>query len=288
MKILILGASGMIGSAMYRVFSEISDWQVFGTSRSSHIKQFFNCQITDNLISNIDVGNLNLLKNVCESIKPDVVINCIGLTKHQQETDNKFLAISINALFPHQLSRLCMSIKARLIHISTDCVFSGLKGSYFESDESDAFDIYGKVKYLGEVLDSNSLTLRTSTIGHELETKHGLLEWFLSQKDQCTGFRKAFFSGLPNTDFAKVVRDFVIPRPDMNGLYHVGASPISKYDLLHIIADVYSKSIHITPDDKFVNDRSLNSARFVAETGFSPGTWPEMIQSMHVEKMSFK
>lgn len=281
MKILILGISGLIGSAMYRVLSENSDWQVFGTSRSSHVNQFFHREISDKIYFNVGVDKINLLEDLLLSLNPDVVINCIGLTKHQPDADNKLMAISINALFPHQLSKLCILTKSRLIHISTDCVFSGSKGSYVESDESDAIDIYGKVKYLGEISDLNSLTLRTSTIGHELETQHGLLEWFLSQTDRCNGFRNAIFSGLPNIVFAQVVRDLVIPRPEMSGLYHVGADPINKYDLLRMIADVYGKSIDIIPNESFSIDRSLNSDKFRSETGFLPPKWPKLIETMY-------
>jgi dTDP-4-dehydrorhamnose reductase len=144
--------------------------------------------------------------------------------------------------------------------------------------------MYGKLKFLGEVKYQNAITLRTSTIGHELESTYGLLEWFLSQKERCKGFNRAIFSGLPSTVFAQIVRDIVIPRTDLFGLYHVGANPISKYDLLCLIAKVYGKSIDITRDNEFVVDRSLNSGRLYKATGFVPSAWPDLIQSMQASR----
>jgi dTDP-4-dehydrorhamnose reductase len=188
----------------------------------------------------------------------------------------------LNTILPHRLADLCRASNARLIHISTDCIFSGSRGNYFEGDYSDAADIYGKSKYLGEVInDPSAITLRTSTIGHELQSSYGLLEWFLAQEGTCTGFSKAIFSGLPNNVFAEIVRDYVIPKPELHGLYHVGAGPIGKYDLLKLIAAQYNKNINFIFDDKFVIDRSLNVDQFRRVTGYNAPSWPELIQSMH-------
>lgn len=281
MKVLVFGASGMIGSAMIRVLSEKKDWQVFGTLRSEDSKRFFSPAIADSLLTSVDVDKPDALVRVFAQIRPDVVVNCIGLTKHHKEADDALLAIPVNALLPHRMAELCAIGGARLVHVSTDCVFSGAKGGYTEDDPADAKDVYGKAKFLGEVNYPHAITLRTSTIGHELQSRYGLLEWFLSQQGQCKGFSRAIFSGLPNTVFAQVVRDIVIPRPDLAGLYHVGASPIGKYDLLRLIADVYEKSIHIALEEQFVIDRSLDSGRFNQITGYVAPAWPELIQSMH-------
>lgn len=281
MRVLVLGASGMIGSAMFRVLGERQDWSVFGTLRAGEVKRFFPRETGNNLLTRVDVDKSDEMLRAFSQVHPDVVVNCIGLTKHHKEAEAPLLAIPINALFPHRLAELCAVGGARLVHVSSDCVFSGRKGAYSESDEADATDVYGRAKFLGEVNYPHAITLRTSTIGHELQSQYGLLEWFLAQQGRCKGYRNAIFSGLPNTVFAQLVRDVVIPRSDLSGLYHVGASPIGKYDLLHLIADVYGKSIDIDPDEQFMIDRSLNSERFSLATGYVAPVWPELIKSMH-------
>ena len=284
MKVLVFGASGMIGNAMIRVLSEKKEWQVFGTLRSEDTKRFFSPAVASRLVTGVDVDKHDALVRVFSQVKPDVVINCIGLTKHHKEANDPLLVIPINALLPHRLAEVCSVAGARLVHVSTDCIFAGTKGGYVEDDPADANDIYGKLKFLGEVKYPNAITLRTSTIGHELQSTYGLLEWFLSQKGRCKGFNRTIFSGLPSTAFAQIVRDIVIPRTDLSGLYHVGANAISKYDLLCLIAKVYGKSIDIIQDDEFVIDRSLNSGRFCKATGFVAPAWPELIQSMHASR----
>lgn len=281
MRVLVLGASGMLGNAMVRVVSEKKDWQVFGTLRSEVAKRFFSPSVARNLRTNVDVYKHDDIVHVIGQIRPDVVINCIGLIKHQKGVNDPLSTILVNALLPHRLAELCVVAGARLVHISTDCVFSGVKGLYTEDDPADAIDGYGKSKFLGEVIGASAITLRTSIIGHELQSSYSLLEWFLSQEGKCKGFSRAFFSGLPTTVLAEIVRDVVIPRPDLSGLYHVGASPISKYDLLCLIARVYGKSIDIEPDDQFMIDRSLNSQRFSSATGYVAPAWPELIKSMY-------
>ena len=284
MKVLVLGASGMIGSAMFRVLSQNNEWDVWATLRADASKRFFEETLADKLIAGVDVEKHDALVRVFAHLRPDVVVNCIGLTKHHKTADDPILAIPLNTLLPHRLAELCAIGRSRLVHISTDCVFSGARGSYTEDDPADANDVYGKAKFLGEVNYSHAITLRTSTIGHELHSAYGLLEWFLSQQGSCKGFSRAIFSGLPNTEFARVVRDMVIPRPDLHGLYHVGADPIAKFELLKLIATVYGKQIDIVQDDEFMIDRSLNSERFKQATGYSAPSWPELIHSMYASK----
>ncbi|OGT31548.1 MAG: NAD(P)-dependent oxidoreductase [Gammaproteobacteria bacterium RBG_16_51_14] len=281
MKVLVLGANGMIGHAMIRVLNENENWEVFGTVRAEAVKRFFSPKIAGRLITEVDVENHDTLVKVFGQVRPDVVINCIGLTKHVMGADDPLLAIPINSLLPHRLAGLCGPAGARLIQVSTDCVFSGNKGDYTEDDPADATDIYGKSKSLGEVYYPNTITLRTSTIGHELQSAYGLLNWFLSQRDRCQGFTRAIFSGLPSVVFAQLIRDIVIPRPALVGLYHVGGRPIAKYDLLRLIAEVYNKSIEIVPDDQLRIDRSLSTDRFRAATGYVAPDWPELIELMH-------
>lgn len=284
MRILILGASGMIGSTVLRVLSEKKDWQVFGTVRDESVKRFFSTSIGECLRSGVDVEHQSALVKTLDQIRPNVVINCAGLTKHKPEAEDPLVSIPINTLMPHRLAGLCKLVGARLIHISTDCVFSGEKGEYVENDFPDARDMYGKSKALGEVHYPHTITLRTSTIGHELQSKYGLLDWFLAQEGLCKGYTRAIFSGLPTVVFAKIVSAVVIPHTELSGLYHVAAKPIAKFDLLQLIANVYGKTIEIVPDDKLTIDRSLDAGRFQSATGYVAPEWPELIKMMHAYK----
>lgn len=284
MRILVLGASGMLGNAMIRVLSEKVDWKVHGSVRSEGSKRFFRADIAERLISGVDVEHHDSLLQAFIQIRPDVVINCVGLIKQLADAGDPLQAIPINALLPHRLARLCELSGARLVHMSTDCVFAGDKGRYRESDRSDANDLYGRSKFLGEVAYPHTVTLRTSIIGHELQSAHGLVGWFLSQQESCNGFTKAIFSGLPTVALAQVVRDVVIPHADLSGVYHVAAQPISKYDLLKLIADVYGKTIKIVPSDKLVINRSLNAEHFKDATGYVVPSWPELIKLMYSYK----
>jgi dTDP-4-dehydrorhamnose reductase len=281
MKILVVGTNGMLGNAMIGVLSEKADWQVFGTARSASVKKLFSHDIAARLIFNVDVEHPDSLIKAITQVRPDVVINCVGLVKQLASAEDPLQALPINSLLPHRLARLCELVSARLVHISTDCVFSGVKGNYRESDPADARDLYGRSKYLGEVAYPHAVTLRTSIIGHELQGAHGLVGWFLSQQERCNGYTKAIFSGLPTVVLAQVVRDVVIPRSDLSGVYHVAAQPISKSDLLKLIASVYGKSIEIVPDDRLVIDRSLNADRFREATGYVAPAWPALIKTMH-------
>ena len=284
MKVLVIGASGMIGSTVLRVLSEKKDWEIYGTVRNGNLNRFFSREITERLVEGVDVEHPDVMLKVLDDIRPDVVINCAGLTKHKPEADDPLISIPINTLMPHRLAGLCKLIGARLIHVSTDCVFSGEKGGYSESDFADARDVYGKSKSLGEVMYPHTITLRTSTIGHELQSKYGLLDWFLSQEGRCKGYTRAIFSGMPTVIFAQVIRDVVIPHKELSGLYHVAAKPINKFDLLKKIADVYGKSIEIVADDGLVIDRSLDAGRFREATGYVALEWAEMIKLMYAYK----
>ncbi len=281
MRVLVLGASGMLGNAVFRVMREDAELEVFGTVRSNNAPKSFSAELARNIITNCDVDDDDALKALFIKLKPDVVINCIGLIKQLADADDALITLPINTMLPHRLAHHCLMVNARLIHMSTDCVFSGEKGNYKETDVSDARDLYGKSKYLGEVGYPNAITLRTSIIGHELGSANGLVEWFLSQQERCKGYRRAIFSGLPTVELAKVIRDLVLPNKDLVGVYHVAAKPISKYDLLMLVAQVYGKKINIIPDDDVVIDRSLNAERFNLATGYIPPNWPELIKVMH-------
>lgn len=284
MNILVLGASGMLGNAMMRVLSEQSDWQVFGTIRSDGAKRFFDESIANRLLSGVDVEQTDSLMHTFARVRPDVVINCIGLVKQLSDANDPLQAIPINSLLPHRLARLCDVAGARLVHVSTDCVFAGDRGGYRESDRSDAYDLYGRSKLLGEVTYPHTITLRTSIIGHELQSAHGLVGWFLSQEKHCRGFTKAIFSGVPTVVLAGIIRDIIIPNKSLSGLYHVASKPIDKYTLLKLVAAEYGKQIDITPDDRLVIDRSLNADKFRDATGYSTPEWPAMIATMRQYK----
>lgn len=281
MRVLVLGVTGMLGNAVFRVFDNDENHEVWGTLRSTAGLSSFQPCSHDRLVTCVDVLDVQALIAVFERVRPDVVINCVGLIKQLADAKDPLTALPINSMLPHQLARLCSLAKARLIQISTDCVFSGRKGNYLESDTSDAEDLYGKSKYIGELHDRpHAITLRTSIIGHELNSNQSLVDWFLSQEGVVKGFSKAIFSGLPTVELARVMKDYVLPRPSLNGLYHVAAQPISKLDLLTLVAAQYNKDVSITADDKFVIDRSLDGTRFREAAGYQAPAWPELVRIM--------
>ncbi len=285
MKILVLGVTGMLGSSVFRAFSLDTAHEVWGTLRSNIGLQYFSNDCRQHLLTGVDVLDQDVLTSTLVNVSPDVVINCVGLIKQLADAKDPLSALPINAILPHRLARLCSLAKARLIHISTDCVFSGRKGGYQESDPSDAEDLYGKSKYIGELHDlPHAITLRTSIIGHELSSHRSLVDWFLSQEVEVKGFSRAIFSGIPTVELARVIKYFVLPRPKLSGLYHVAADPITKLHLLELIASQYGKRIKIQPDDTLVIDRSLDGSRFTQETGYKASSWPELIKRMHTER----
>lgn len=285
MRVLVLGVTGMLGHDVFNVLDASPVLDVWGTLRSSAGLSHFSEKQHERMLSGVDVLDQDALTAALARVRPDVVINCVGLIKQLADANDPLVALPINALLPHRLAKLCTLGGARLIHISTDCVFSGSKGLYVESDLSDAEDLYGKSKYIGELHDQpNAVTLRTSIIGHELGSNHALLDWFLSQEGSVKGYRKAIFSGLPTVELARVIRDYVIPSRQLHGLYHVSVDPIDKYNLLTLVAEVYGKDIEIVPDDHVVIDRSLDSTLFRRASGYTPPTWRELIEQMRDQR----
>jgi dTDP-4-dehydrorhamnose reductase len=285
MRVLVLGASGMLGNAVFKVFSADASHEVWGTLRGSAALAAFAPQYRARLLLGVDVLDQDALLSAFAKNRPQVVINCVGLIKQLADAKDPLTALPINAMLPHRLARLCKLAGARLIHVSTDCVFSGQKGGYLESDPSDADDLYGKSKYIGELHDApHAITLRTSIIGHELGSSYALVDWFLAQEGSVRGFSKAVFSGLPTVELAHVMKDYVLTHPELNGLYHVAAEPIAKLDLLQLVAAEYGKQIAIKPDDALVIDRSLNGSRFAQATGYRAPAWPELIRRMHAQR----
>ena len=282
MKILVIGVTGMLGNAMFRTFLNSNfGHDVVGTARSTTALDWFDGATSEQIITGVDVENHDSLVRIFAKVRPQIVINCVGLVKQLAEANNPLLAVPLNTLLPHRLAALCSLVGARLIHISTDCVFSGDKGNYLESDFADAQDLYGRSKLLGEVDYPHAITLRTSIIGHELSGNHSLIGWFLSQENKVKGFTRAIFSGLPTMELGRVVHDFVLPHPDLHGLYHVAAKPIDKHNLLKLVAEIYGKKIEIVADDGFVIDRSLNAHRFYEKTGYVAPAWQDLVAQMY-------
>lgn len=271
----------MLGNSVFRFMHEVQTYSVYGTVRSSYAPSIFSDAQKKQIVTRFDLLDNDAMTKLIATIKPDVVVNCAGLIKQHSDADDPLIALPINAMLPHRLANLCGVAGARLIHVSTDCVFQGAKGNYSETDISDATDLYGKSKFIGEVDYPHAITLRTSTIGHHLNSTNGLVDWFLSQKVSCKGYTKAIFSGLPTAVLARIMCDLVIPRPQLHGVYHVAAKPISKFELLSLIAEVYRKQIEIIPDSELVIDRSLNADKFSEATGFVAPDWSELIEIMH-------
>jgi dTDP-4-dehydrorhamnose reductase len=284
-KILIIGVSGMLGQATYRLFAASAGFHVTGTARSSKALDLLQRNDSARIVEDVDISDLDRLARVFAEERPDIVINCVGVIKQLEAAKDPLTAIATNALFPHRLAQLCAAADARLVQISTDCVFTGRKGSYRESDYPDADDLYGRTKLLGEVDYPNAITLRTSIIGHETGSAHSLIDWFLSQPGpEVRGYRKAIYSGLPTVELARVIRDMVIPRPELTGLWHLSSDPISKYDLLRMVAKTYGKNIEILPDDSVDIDRSLDGSRFRNATGYVAAPWNDLVKLMHASR----
>lgn len=285
MRILVLGITGMLGSAVYRTFRHDPAYEVWGTMRSAGALRHFSEQGNERLLTGVDVLDQDALVSVLERVRPDVVINCVGLIKQLADAKDPLSALPINAMLPHRLVKLCGLAGARLVHVSTDCVFSGRKGMYTEADLSDAEDLYGKSKFIGELHEvPHAITLRTSIIGHELGTNFSLIDWFLSQSGPVKGYAKAIFSGLPTVELARVMKDYVIPNPGLHGLYHVSVEPIDKLSLLRLVAEVYGHKIQIIPDEQVCIDRSLDSSRFCQAAGYLPPAWPELVKMMRDQR----
>ncbi len=285
-RILVVGANGMLGGSLFRYLSKIPAFEVLGTVRSTEAKFALDQQGFAKIASGVDVTDFQTITKVISDFKPNYVLNCVGVIKQLDASRAPVPSIQINSLLPHQLANVCDEADAKLIHFSTDCVFSGLAGSYKESDTPDATDLYGRSKLLGEVDYGPHLTLRTSIIGHELAKSLSLVDWFLSQNVSATGYRKAIFSGMPTIYVAEFLKHYVFGK-ELNGLYHLSVDSIDKYTLLQLINDAYSTGIKIIPVDDFVIDRSLNSDALKAIVDFKPPAWPELVNKMREEYLEY-
>lgn len=277
MQILILGGNGMLGHKIYEVFS--GHFNVYATVRRPSSAKIIK---EDNLISGINAVDPRAIEELIARVQPDVVINCVGIIKQLREAHDPVSSIATNSLLPHQLAAMCRNAGSRLIHISTDCVFSGVSGGYIESDTPDPIDLYGRTKWIGEVVDEpHALTVRTSIIGRELSGANALIEWFLAQTGPTVpGFTNAIFSGLPTISLARILLSVVQDHPELHGLFHVSADPISKFNLLELVRNAYGLPVQLVPSPDLQIDRSLNSDRFRSVTGWTPLDWPQLVQEM--------
>ena len=279
MRILILGGDGMLGHQLLRHFSGRHEPRVTLRQGASAYRGYglFDDR---NSYYDVDIRSQDRILEVMADFRPEAVINAVGIVKQRPSAKESIPSLEINSLLPHRLAVMCRAAGARLVHVSTDCVFSGRKGGYTEDDPSDAEDLYGKSKYLGEVGDAGCVTLRTSIIGRELSRKRSLIEWFLAQRGPINGFTRAIYSGLTTIELGRVIESLLVQHPGIWGLYHVSSEPISKFDLLVLLKNRLGLSVEIRPDDGFVCDRSLDSSRFRRELDYRPPSWPEMIDEL--------
>ncbi len=284
MRVLILGVYGMLGHKLFISLGKRFD--VLGTCRNIRHEW---CEFlpAERLVSGVDAAHPETVRRAIEGIRPDVVINCIGIVKQIEDAKRFIPSIQINALFPHQLAEYCHDAAARLIHFSTDCVFSGTRGMYAPDDFSDAEDLYGRTKYLGEVRQDGCVTIRSSLIGRELDRGTGLVEWFLRQRGRhIKGYRNAIFSGFTTHEMGNIVTMLLCEHADLSGLLQAASEPISKYRLLTMMRDCMSLDIEIEADDDFICDRSLDGMDFLRCTTYAVPSWEAMIHQL-VDEMGF-
>lgn len=268
----------MLGHKVCQVSGRHFD--VYGTFRSA-VPKLPGVYDNTTTILDVDVTRDESLEQTISVVRPDVVVNAVGIVKQLALAKDPIASIRLNSLLPHILARLGRDRGFTVVHVSTDCVFSGHKGGYTETDIPDPVDLYGRTKLLGELDGPGMLTLRTSIIGRELQTQNGLVEWFLSQRGgTIKGFARAVYSGLTTEALAFVITELLRSNRPLHGLWHVSSASISKYELLRKLNVAFATGTDIRRDDSFVIDRSLESGRFWTATGLRRPLWDEMISSM--------
>jgi dTDP-4-dehydrorhamnose reductase len=281
MRALIFGGNGMLGHQLCRLLD--SRMEVWATFRN--VPDQFVFLPAQQRIGDVTVEDTAHVGMILDTVKPDAVVNAVGIVKQRDEAKQAVPSILVNSLFPHQLADLCGERGIRVLQISTDCVFSGLKGNYTEEDNPDPVDLYGRSKLLGELNRPGCLTLRTSIIGWQLNTYSSLLSWFALQRGKIIkGYRKAIYSGLSTSVLVALIGDIIANHADLQGLYHVASEPINKFDLLIQLRNALGwKDISIEPDEGFSCDRSLNGERFSRATGWRAPDWDAMLQGLAEE-----
>lgn len=236
------------------------------------------------VVEHVDVMDWTAVDAILQNLRPDVVVNCVGIVKQRAEAKAALPSIMVNALLPHRLAATLAAWQGRLVHISTDCVFRGRRGHYTEDDPSDAEDLYGRTKFLGEVSEANAITLRTSMIGRELREHRSLLDWLLQQNGRIIrGYRRAFYSGLTTNELANVIVDLIDAHPTLTGLYQVTSDTITKYDLLRLIVETFGLDIRVEPEDRFFCDRSLVGEKFNTATEYRCPPWPALVRALQAD-----
>lgn len=283
MRILILGGTGMLGHKMHEILSREHD--VVSTTR----RPLSDLPVDPSpflhrgtVIEKVDASQIEALERVVADVQPDSLINCVGVIKQRDAAHLAIPSISINALLPHQLAELCAARGARFVHFSTDCVFSGAEGDYTEESNSDATDLYGRSKFLGEVSEGHALTIRSSIIGRELDHFGSLVEWFLQQRGQIKGFTHAIYTGVTTSQMALIVSRLLLEHSQLTGLYQIASDKVSKFELLMMLREAFGLEdrIQIEPSDQPVCDRSLRGDKFLAATGIRVLPWQEMLQEL--------
>jgi dTDP-4-dehydrorhamnose reductase len=284
MRIMVIGGAGMLGHKVFQTLRAQFPGTMATTWEDVRRAPFDGVDLLhgDDVISGVDVTDFTRLNGLLSDIRPDFIINCVGIVKQRDEASRAIPCITLNALLPHQLAQWAAKWGGRVIHPSTDCVFSGRTGHYTEGSPSDAEDLYGRTKYLGELHNAeNGLTLRTSIIGRELVSHRSLLDWFLSQNGKAIdGYRRVIYSGVTTNQFARVAALIIARFPTLHGLYQLVSEPIAKHDLLVLIRDAYGLDIRIRPSDTEVSDRSLCGEKLRAATGYISPTWPELVHDL--------
>ena len=286
-RVLVLGGTGMLGHKLWQVLDERLEAHVTvrGDDATAAARGLLDPART---LTGVSAERLETVERAVAAVRPDAVINCIGIVKQLRAAHDPIASISVNSLFPHLLSELCRAADARLIQISTDCVFSGRSGGYTEADIPDPVDLYGRSKLLGEVADGDCLTIRTSIIGRELAGASGLLEWFLAQEGSVRGFRRAIFSGLTTRALSRVLAAVVCDHRSLTGVFHIASQPISKFDLLCSVKKAYALSIDIVADEEVVIDRSLDGSAFERETGLHVPSWDDMVADLLADETPYE
>jgi dTDP-4-dehydrorhamnose reductase len=277
--LLILGAGGMLGHQLWLGLGE--RLAVTGALRTDHPGLRTLEDQRRRLVTGFDAACQESVARLLDQVDPSCVINAVGVIKQLPEGDDPVTCIRLNSLFPHELHTLCRSRGVRLIHISTDCVFSGARGGYREEDPPDALDLYGRSKALGEVTGEGAVTLRTSIIGHELKHRLSLLEWFLAQSGEVTGYAGVRWNGVTTVELSRVIEEIVLPRPELTGLYQVAADALGKDELLRRIAGAYGLSTRVQSKPDPRNDKTLDGTWFREATGWQAPPWEQMLTDMH-------